>query len=163
MISAIVAKSKNGIIGINNDLPWDLSNDRTYFRDVTRGSTVIMGRKTADSIITRLGHGLPGRKNIVITRDRSYVPEGFTVAHSIEDAVSNSDVDVFIIGGEQIYTASLPLCDKLYVTEVDVTLDGDVYFPNIDPTEWKEASRTSHLQDDKNKYNYDFVIYERIT
>lgn len=163
MIAAIVARSRNGVIGVKNDLPWDLPDDRIYFREMTRGKPVIMGRKTADSIIGRLGHGLPNRENIVITRGESYHPDGFTVVHSVEEAVAGTDADKFIIGGEQIYQLALPYCDRLYVTEVDVTIDGDTYFPDLDPTMWKEVSREPHQKDDKNEYNYDFVIFDRIT
>ena len=162
MIAAIVARSKNGVIGIKNDLPWDLPDDRSYFRDITRGKAVVMGRKTADSIIDRLGHGLPNRENIVLTRDDSYQPDGFTVVHSIEDIIRDNSADMFIIGGEQVYRLALPFCDRLYSTEVDVTIDGDAYFPDVDLPQWKEVSREHHLKDDKNQYNYDFVVYDRI-
>ena len=161
MISAIVARSRNGVIGVKNDLPWDLPDDRKYFRDVTRGHAVIMGRKTAESIFTRLGHGLPDRPNIVVTRDTGYVLEGFIIVHSLEEAVAAAGSDGFIIGGSQIYEQAMSLCDRLYITEVDVEIDGDAYFPALDMTQWHEVSREHHEKDDSNEYAFDFVIYER--
>lgn len=162
MIVAVVAKSKNNVIGVNNDLPWDLPNDRAHFRNVTRGHTVVMGRKTAESIAARLGHGLPDRQNIVITRDPDYTLPGFTVVHDLESAVNAADGDVYIIGGEQIYRAALPLLDRLYLTEVNAVIAGDTYFPELDSREWRETERESHAKDDKNHYDYDFVTLDRV-
>lgn len=162
MIAAVVAKSENNVIGIDNDLPWDLPNDRAYFSKVTRGHTVIMGRKTAESIATRLGHGLPDRQNILVTRDTDYMLDGFTTVHDIETAVRDASEDAFIIGGEQIYRLALPLLDRIYLTEVHTTLQGDTFFPEIDRSEWREIERESHKKDDKNQYDYDFVTLDRI-
>ncbi len=161
MIAAIAARSRNNVIGVDNDLPWDLPDDLAYFRDVTRGHDVIMGRKTADSIIARLGHGLRNRENIVITRDTDYHPEGFTVVHSIDDAVEKADKDAFIIGGEQIYTLALPYCDRLYITEVDVDIDGDSHFADVDKNEWDVVSQTLHPADDRHAYAFSFDVLER--
>jgi dihydrofolate reductase len=161
MIAAIVARSRNNVIGVNNDLPWDLPDDRTYFREVTRGFPVIMGRKTAESIVARLGHGLPKRENILVTRDKTYALDGFTVAHSIREAIDMAGPDAFIIGGEQIYTQALPFCEKLYITEVDTYIDGDAYFPAIDETHWKVVSETPHPVDAKHSHPFTFTVLER--
>ncbi len=162
MIAAIVARSKNGVIGVNNDLPWDLPGDRKYFRDVTRAHSVIMGRKTAESIAARFGHGLPDRENIVVTRDADYQLDGFTVVHSIGEALQTAGSDGFVVGGEQIYAQALPYCDRLYVTEVDTDIAGDAYFPDFDTAEWREVSREVHQKDEKNDYAFDFVVYDRV-
>jgi dihydrofolate reductase len=162
MIAAVVAKSKNNVIGIDNDLPWDLPLDRAHFREVTHGHAVIMGRKTAESIAARLGHGLPGRHNILVTRDVDYELTGFTVVHDIESAVRAAEGDAYIIGGEQIYKLALPLLDRVYLTEVHAILDGDTFFPELDHSEWTEMERESHKHDDKNQYDYDFVTLDRV-
>jgi dihydrofolate reductase len=161
MLSAIVARSTNNIIGVHNDLPWDLPDDRAYFRDITRGHNVIMGRKTAESIVARLGHGLPGRENILVTRDPDYTLEGFTVVHTIEDAIKAGGLDGFVIGGEQIYTQALPYCDRLYITEVDVIADGDAHFAEFDRDEWELVSSTPHTADDKHAYAFNFTVLDR--
>ncbi|MDB5183321.1 MAG: diacylglycerol kinase [Candidatus Saccharibacteria bacterium] len=161
MIAAIVARSKNNVIGVNNDLPWDLPDDRTYFRDVTRGFPVVMGRKTAESINKRLGHGLPKRENILVTRDKDYHLEGFTVVHSINEALEMAGPDAFIIGGEQIYTQALPFCQKLFITEVDTYVDGDAYFPAVDVNQWTVVSETPHTVDAHHSHAFTFTVLER--
>lgn len=161
MIAAIAARSRNGVIGSDNAIPWHLSDDMKYFRDTTRGHAVIMGRKTAESIVARLGHGLPDRQNIVVTRDVGYKLGGFVVAHSVEEAIKTAGPDGIVIGGEQIYTQALPYCEKLYITEVDADVEGDAYFPQFDVSEWREISRDAHQKDNRNQYDFDFVVYER--
>jgi len=161
MIAAIVARSKNGVIGVDNALPWDLPDDRSYFRDVTRGHAVIMGRKTAESIVTHLGHGLPNRTNILVTRDQGYVLDGFTVVHDLDEAIKVSGSDAFIIGGEQIYRLAMPYCDRLYITEVDTELDGDAKFPEFDADEWQLVSSMPHEADDTHAYSFAFTILDR--
>lgn len=159
MKSIIVAFDKNHGIGASNDLLWvrDLPADLQHFKNTTMGSAIIMGRKTYES----LGRPLPGRQNIVVSRDLEPV-EGFDVVRSIEDAfnVTNSK-DVFIIGGGQIYAQAIDLVDRLYVTEVDETFKAEVFFPEIDTDVWQEVSREHHEKDEDNKYNYDFVVYDR--
>lgn len=161
MISAIVARGRNGVIGSQNDLPWDLPDDRRYFADVTRGHTVIMGRKTAESIVARLGHGLPNRTNILVTRDPNYVLEGFVIAHDLDTAIATAGDDAFIIGGEEVYKWALPYYDRLYITEVDTTIDGDAYFPDINTDEWETVSSTPHAADDRHAYSFTFVVLDR--
>ena len=135
-MSLIVAVSKNGVIGLDNKLPWNLPDDLQYFKSVTMGKPLVMGRKTYDSI----GRPLPGRTNIVITRDASWCAPGVEVATSLDDALSlarkactDSGVDeVMVIGGEQIYRMTIAVADRLYVTEVDTEIAGDAFFPTID-------------------------------
>ena len=162
MISAIVAVAKNGVIGKSNSLPWYLPADLKYFRSITKDCDVIMGKVTFDSIVTKLGHGLPGRTNIVLTRDSSYTSEFAKVVTSLDDAVAATSTDkVFIIGGSQIYALASDLIQRWYVTEVDADIDGDVLLKGFNKSEFVETSRQSHLSDDENKNNYDFVTYER--
>ena len=162
MISAIVAVAKNGVIGKSNSLPWYLPADLNYFRSITKGCDVIMGKVTFDSIVTKLGHGLPGRTNIVLTRDSSYTSEFAKVVTSLDDAIAATSTDeVFIIGGSQIYALASNLVQRWYVTEVDADIDGDVVLRGFNKSEFTETVRESHLSDDENQYNYDFVTYER--
>lgn len=161
MISAIVAMANNNVIGKSNDLPWYLPADLAYFKEKTSGGTVIMGRKTFDSILDRIHKPLPGRKNIVISRNHDYKPEGVDVVDSVEDAIKLADSDeVFILGGEQIYKLAMPLLDRIYLTEVKADIDGDAFFPNI-PGDFHEVSRESHKKDEKNQYDYDFVCLDK--
>ncbi len=162
MIAAIVAMAHGGVIGKQNDLPWYLPADLRRFKELTTGHTVIMGRKTADSIVARLGHGLPNRKNIVITRDDSYQAPDFNAVSSLDEALAQTDDDSFIIGGQQIYTLALPRTDRLYITKVHADIDGDTFFPEYDRDEWKEVERESHQKDDKNQYDYTYVTLDRV-
>jgi dihydrofolate reductase len=163
MVSIVVAQAKNGVIGINNDLPWYLPDDLKHFKAITNGHTVVMGRKTFESIVSRLGKPLPNRKNIVITRDKSYAAEGATVVHSVEEARKVGGEDIFIIGGAEIYNSALPFTDKMYVTEINAEINGDVYFPPIGSDGWTETMREHHPQDDKHAFAFDWVILERKT
>lgn len=141
-LSIIVAMADRNVIGVDNQLPWHLSADLKYFKAVTMGKPIIMGRKTFQSI----GRPLPGRRNIVITRDPVWHAEGVEVVHSPADAVAAvQDVDeAMIIGGAEIYRATLPLVDKLYVTEVALEVTGDAFFPPIQQDEWRETAREEH-------------------
>lgn len=162
LVSAIVAVSKNGVIGKNNQIPWYLSSDLKYFKRTTMGHHVIMGRKSFLSI----GRPLPKRTNIVITRDPYFVASGCIVALSVEEALEmaydNDDNEAFIIGGGEIYQASFPYWDKLYYTEVDVEIpDGDVFFPEIDWSAWELTSEESRPAGEKDDYPFTFKQYER--
>lgn len=162
MLSAIVAVSNNGVIGNSGDLPWYLPADLRRFKQITTGHTVIMGRKTYDSIVARLGHGLPERQNVVVTRatDATY-PDAF-VTHAINEALQvSTDDDPIIIGGAQIYELAAPLVDRWYITEIDTTIDGDVILKGFNKDDFEEIARENHPADAKNPYNYSFVIYER--
>lgn len=163
-ISIIAAIGKHNELGKNNTLLWDLPNDMAHFREKTRGHIIIMGRKTFESI----GKPLPGRQNIVITTDPHYSEAGVTVAHSYEEALTRCDFanypdEVFVIGGAQIYTQALPTADTLYITHVDGEFNADTFFPEIDTTVWKEASRESHSPDQYHQYGYSFGEYKKET
>ena len=161
IISAIVATGKNGVIGSNNEIPWYLPADLAYFKKTTIGKPIIMGRNTFHSI----GRPLPKRTNIVITRDPFFSAEGILVAHDIEEALTLAQetgaTEVFIIGGGQIYRQSMDYWDKIYLTEVDIQVEGDTFFPEINSTEWREISRNIHTSDEKNEYAYSFVELEK--
>ena len=157
-LSLIVAMAKNNAIGINNQLPWHLPADLKYFKSVTMGKPIIMGRKTYESI----GRPLPGRQNIVITRSEKWTAPGVTVVATPEaaaGAVAGVE-EAMVIGGAEIYRAMLPLVSKLYVTEVDLTVEGDAFFPVIDKSQWVEGSREAHEASD-DKPAYAFVTYEK--
>lgn len=162
LVSAIVAAARNRVIGKDNQIPWYLSDDLKYFKRTTLGHHVIMGRKSFESI----GRPLPKRTNVVITRDPFYVASGCLVARSLPEALGlaydHGETEAFIIGGGEIYALSLPLLDKLYLTEVDATPEGDVFFPELNWEEWQLVSAASHPADEKNDYPYTFKVYERV-
>ncbi len=158
-LSAIAALSENQVIGDDNTLPWHIPADLQHFKNLTKGKPIVMGRKTHESI----GGALPNRRNIILSRAKDFEAPGCEVFQSIDEALlalKDSD-EVFIIGGEQIYQELLPFIDTLYLTIVHETFDGDAFFPEIDPSEWKEISREKHLADDKNPYDYSFVTLVR--
>lgn len=162
MVSVVVAVAKNGVIGKSNDLPWYLPADLRHFKDITTGGTVIMGRKTYDSIIDRLGKPLPNRRNIVITRGKHH-DEGVEFVPTVEAAIklAAKDESAYIIGGAQVFEQSLPLADTIYLTEVHADIDGDTFFPDLDSSEWQETARQEFEKDDKNQYDYAFVTLVR--
>ena len=157
-ISMIVGMARNREIGINNELPWHLPADLKHFKAVTMGKPIIMGRKTFESI----GKPLPGRVNIVITRNRDWTADGAEVVHTVDEAISaaGSVPEVMIIGGAEIYGLMLDQANKLYVTEVDLDVAGDAFFPEISSHKWRETSRQSFPAEDT-KPAYAFVTYER--
>jgi len=161
MLSFIVAMDKNRVIGHNNDLPWHLPNDLQFFKKTTTGHTIIMGRKTFDS----LGRVLPNRKHVVLTRSQSDFPEDVEVLSDIKSLLQyvdeHKDDNLFLIGGGNLFTQMLPYADRLYITEINEAFEGDVYFPEIDADLWVEVSRTKGPRDDRNDYDYDYVTYER--
>ena len=159
-ISIIVAMDKKGVIGLDGDLPWHLSADLKHFKAITMGKPLIMGRKTHESI----GRPLPGRKNIVLTHSQEFKTEGCTVVYSLEEAlIAAGEVDeVMIMGGSGIYDQSLASADRLYLTEVHADVNGDVYFPEFDRSEWVEIEREDYSTDDKNNFDYSFVVMERV-
>lgn len=156
MITLIAAVAQNNCIGNHNTLPWNIPEDLQRFRELTRGKTVLMGRKTFESILAMLGKPLPNRKNIVITTQTSLrVPPGVEVFHSLDNALeAYRNEDLWIIGGAQIYTETIHQADRLEITHVAQTIDGDAFFPSIDPHTWKETARETHE-------GYSFVTYER--
>ena len=157
-ISIIVAMSQNFVIGLNNQLPWHISEDLKNFKKITLNHCVIMGRKTYDSI----GKPLKDRRNIVISRNNSLLIDGVEVVNSLDKAISMVDdaSEIFIIGGEQIYTISLPLATHLYVTKVNGNYKGDAFFPNFIQNEWSEVAREDLISE--NNLNYSFLEYEKI-
>jgi len=164
MISILVAMTKDRVIGKDNDFPWYISADLVRFKKLTVGNVVIMGRKTFDPhLLNRLGKPLPDRTSIIITRDQSYRYPGVLVAHSIKEALQKAGKnETFIIGGEQIFDLALPFANRLYITEIDAKIDGDVYFPEFSQKEFKEVTREVHKKDEKNEYDYSFITLDRI-
>jgi dihydrofolate reductase len=164
-LSMIVAAAQNRVIGRDNALPWYLPNDLKYFKQTTLGKPIIMGRKTYESI----GKPLPGRTNIVITRQTDYQPDGVKVVHSVAEArdlaesvcLIDGQEEAMIMGGAEIYTLALPDADRLYLTEVHADVDGDANFPEYDKTEWQEISREDFSAEGSNPYNYSFVVYDK--
>ncbi len=160
MISLIVAIGKNNELGKDNALLFNMPADMKYFRDTTRGHTVIMGRKTFESI----GKPLPNRKNIVITRDKNYKKDDIEVVHSLLEAIkkAGSQNETFIIGGAEIYKQAMEYADKLYVTHIDAEdKKADTFFPEIIPIVWNEISHEEHKKDKNNPFNYTFSVYEK--
>ena len=163
-ISMIAALTKNRVIGKGNRLPWRLPDDMKYFMQTTKGHHVIMGRRNYDSIPEKF-RPLPNRTNWVVTRQPNFHAPGCNVVSSLEQAIEKCRLsladEIFIIGGSEIYSLGLPLSNRLYLTEIDAVLDGDVYFPELPKNEWKEASRISHSTDINHAFSFDFVVYER--
>ena len=160
MISLVAAKARNGVIGSRNDLPWYLPADLRRFKEITLGHTVVMGRRTLESIMGRLGTPLPERRNIVLTRKQAMYP-GVEVMHDIRELRNIRD-DIYIIGGAEVYAQTFDMVDRLYLTEIHADIAGDVYFPEFDITKWREVSRELHPRDEKHPYDFDFVIYDRL-
>jgi dihydrofolate reductase len=160
-VSAIVAIARNHAIGHNNQIPWYLPSDLKYFKKVTTGHHVIMGRKSFESI----GRPLPNRTNVVITRDPFFVATGCKVVHSLEEALvfadEHGEMEAFVIGGGEIYRQCWPYLDRLYLTEVGVEPEADVFFPEVEEKEWREVSREAHPADEKNEFGYVFRVLER--
>jgi len=158
-ISAIVAMSENRVIGKDNQMLWHLPADFKHFKDITMGKPILMGRKTHQSI----GRVLPGRCNVVISRDVNFQACGCVVANSIETAllsVEYSD-EVFVIGGAMLYQELLPMTQRIYLTIVHHEFVGDAYFPELNPDEWRESDRVMYPQDEKNAYSFSFVTLDR--
>ena len=158
IISLIVAAAENGVIGRKGDLPWRLSDDLKRFKTVTMGKPIVMGRKTYESI----GRPLPGRQNIVITRQPGYSAEGCDVVATVEQAVevANDAEEIMVIGGSEIYALFLPAARRLYLTRVHAEVDGDAFFPTPGD-EWNLVSDEPHAADEKNEYDVSFQVYER--
>lgn len=155
----IAAVADGGVIGRANTLPWYLPADLRRFKQLTTGHTVIMGRKTYES----MGRPLPNRKNLVITGSKDFRPAGVTLVPSMEDALklAKDDGDVFVIGGARVFEAALPVADRLELTRVHAAIPGDVYFPPFNPADWTLASEEKHPADDRNQYPYSFQTFDR--
>lgn len=161
IISCIVATAHNDVIGRNNEIPWYLPADLKYFKKVTTGHHVIMGRNCYVSI----GKPLPNRTNVIISRDPFFIASSCLVVRSIKEALElayeNGETEAFVIGGGQIYEQTQELWDKIYITEVDLKVEGDVFFPKVDFTNYNLVSSEAHLADEKNEFDYTFKVYER--
>jgi dihydrofolate reductase len=161
-LSLIAALSTNNVIGRDNDVPWRLSTDLKRFKAITMGHHLIMGRKTFESV----GKPLPGRVNVVITRQDGYAPEGVTVVHTLEDAVRFAeragDDEAFIAGGAEIYKLSMHRADRMYLTRVHAEVEGDTWFPEFDDvTEWQLTDSEHFEADDRNEFPFSFLTYDR--
>ena len=159
MISIIVAASENGVIGAGGELPWRLGDDLRHFKAVTMGKPIVMGRKTWDSI----GRPLPGRQNIVITRQAGFEAPGCDIVASTEAAVAAAGdaEEIMIIGGSQVYALFLPVADRVYLTRVHAEINGDAHFAALDENAWALVSDERHIADERNEFDYSFRIYER--
>ena len=155
IVSLVVARAENGVIGKDNALPWRIPADLQHFKRRTLGKPVVMGRRTFESI----GKPLPGRENIVLTRDRDWRPEGVTIAATLAEALSGR-VEVAIIGGAQVYADALPLATRVELTEVHASPEGDTSLPAFDPADWQETAREDHAADGDTP-GYSFVTLER--
>ena len=158
-ISVIAAVAENGVIGRDDQMPWHLPADLAHFKLLTWGKPVVMGRKTFQAI----GKPLPGRQNIVVTRDAAWTQVGVTVARSLAAAfaAAGAAAEVLVIGGAQLYAEALPLAGRVYLTRVHADVDGDVLFPRFDLERWRETARHEHLADERNRYSLSFITYER--
>jgi dihydrofolate reductase len=160
IISMIAAMTTDRVIGIDNTLPWKLPADMKWFRQQTMGKPIVMGRKTFESFGAK---PLPGRQNIIISRDQNYQATGCDVVHSIDEAMSlvKSTEEVMIIGGASFYEQMLPRAQRMYLTYVAANVTGDAWFPEFSSSEWREVERIDNPADDKNPYEYSFVTLER--
>lgn len=164
-VSLIVAMSQNRVIGRQNQMPWHLPDELKYFKRVTMGKPVVMGRNTFESI----GKPLPGRPNIIVTRNPDYDADGISIVASVEESLElaeqlterDANAEVMVIGGAQIFAVTLPLADRLYLTEVHAVVDGDVFFPEFSPIDWRLVSREDHAADGANPYAYSVLVLER--
>lgn len=159
-LSLIVAMATNHTIGINNQMPWRLSADLKKFKQITMGQPIIMGRKTFESI----GHPLPGRQNIIISRDPHYQQTDCLVFNDLDNALQScaNKAEVFIIGGATLYAATLARADRLYITKIKQNFDGDTWFPEINPELWQEVAREDINDDSSVDFSYSFIVYKKL-
>ena len=159
-ISIIVAMAANGVIGRDNQLPWHLPADLKHFKQTTMGKPILMGRKTYESI----GRPLPGRTNIVITRDTGYRVDGCIVVNSIDAALAaaGEQDEIMVIGGAEFYRQVLPRTDTIYLTRIHDSFDGDTCFPDLNDADWHEVERSDHAADAKNPHDYSFIRLDRM-
>lgn len=161
-IALIAAMAENGVIGRDNQMPWHLPADLAYFKKVTLGKRVVMGRKTFDSI----GRPLPDRRNLVISRNPAFQPDGVEVFGSVEETLAalvadGSDDEIMVIGGGTIYQRMMVHADRLYLTRIDLAVEGDAYFPELDSKEWCLQSSSACQADERNPYDHRFEVWER--
>lgn len=157
----IFAHDKNYLIGKDNWMPWDIPNDLGYFKAMTTGKTIIMGRKTFESF----GQPLPKRHHIVLTRNQDYQAPGCDVIHHVDEALDyikqHDDEEIIVIGGAEIYHLFLPYADRLYITYIDAAFEGDTYLSEIDLSNWTKTSKEKGIKNDENPYDYYFLQYDR--
>ena len=164
-VCIVVAMAENRVIGQDNDLPWRIPEDLKYFKNVTMGLPLVMGRKTFESI----GKPLPGRPHFIVTRNKEWSHEGVSVSSSLEGAIEAAKAQaerdgkdrVMIVGGAEIYLQVLPQVDRLYLTRVHCEIEGDAFFPELNYEEWNEVSRKSGENSGQNGYEYSFFVYEK--
>ncbi len=158
-VTLIAARARNGVIGKDNAMPWKIPGEQAYFRRVTMGHPIVMGRKTWASI----GRPLPGRRNIVVSRDRAFAAQGAEVVHGIDEALAlcAGMAEVFVIGGAQLYDVAMPVADRLLVTEIDHDFDGDSFMPVPDAARWRETARDAQRAEGPPAFDFAYVTYER--
>jgi dihydrofolate reductase len=164
LVSLIVAAAANGVIGCDNQMPWHLPEDLAHFKRLTLGHPVVMGRKTYESILAALGKPLPGRTNIVVTRQAGFAAPGCIVAASLDAALAaaaRAAEEIFVIGGAEIYRLALERADRVYLTRIDAAFDGDATFPALDPAAWRETERENHPPVCGRAFGFAFLRYER--
>lgn len=159
-LTIIAAIGRNGEIGRGGGLPWRLPADLAFFKRTTMGHAVIMGRRTFDEV----KKPLPGRENIVVTRNRSFAADGVVAVASLDDAIAHcaGREEAFVIGGAEIYRQALAIADRMILTRIDGEFEADTHFPAFDERAWREVSRETHEADEKNKWGYAFVVMERV-
>lgn len=159
MISFIVAMDKNRVIGKENQLPWHLPADLQFFKRVTSGHVIVMGRKTYESI----GKPLPNRTNVIITRQADFQAEGCLVFHDVDSLMAHfsKEEELFVIGGAEIFSLFMPNVDRMYITLINHEFEGDTYFPEIDGSEWEIIHQEKGVRDEKNPYDYSFITWQR--
>ena len=158
-LSIIVAMDKNRLIGANDALPWRIPSDLKNFRRITMGKPILMGRRTHESI----GRVLPGRENIVLTKNKNYVAEGCTVKNTLDEVYSycDNEDELFVMGGAILYSQTLIVARRLYITEIDASVSGDTFFPEYSRVEWEEIARENYKADEENEFDYSFTILKR--
>lgn len=171
MVSLIVAYSKNRVIGVQGKMPWHLVADLVHLKKLTLGNVVILGKNSYESMVwyyNRSNRPMPGKKYIVLTRDKAYKPEredavaALSIDEAMQIASETESPEVFVIGGGEVFKNTLPLASKIYATEIDATIEGDTYFPEIDSSDWRKTNTEPREADEKNNFAYSFVTYERV-
>lgn len=158
-LSYIVAMDIQQAIGLNNALPWRLPAELAYFKKTTMNHTILMGRKTYESI----GKPLPNRTNVILTQNKDYEAEGCVIVHSVEEALELAkNQEVFVIGGAEVFQLFMPLVERLYITLIEHEFEADTFFPEFDIEEWVLQSSEEGIKDDKNPYDYSFLVYTQI-
>lgn len=162
MISLLFAMDQNRGIGYKNDLPWRLPRDLRFFKEKTTGQIIVMGRKTLDS----MNGALPNRTNVVLTRDEAFQADSVTVLHDVADinelADKHSEKEIFVIGGSEIFSQTLEIADRIYMTYIEESFPADTHFPDFSLDEWQEISREKGIKDERNPYDYYFIQYDRV-